>query len=57
MATRQASNNRLHRVQCSSFPPEGVTGISGYRFEYYLHLIKIPSHLNRLYPISDPEGM
>ena len=46
-ATRQASNNRLHRVQCSSFPPEGVTGTSGYRFEYNLHLIKIPSHLNR----------
>ena len=22
-------------------------GTSGYRFEYYLHLIKIPSHLNR----------
>ena len=31
-ATRQASNNHLHRVQCSSFPPEGVTGTSGYRF-------------------------
>ena len=39
-ATRQASNNHLHRLQCSSFPPEGVTGTSGYRFEYYLHLIK-----------------
>ena len=44
-ATRQASNNHLHR-QCSFFLPEGVTGISSYRFEYYLHLIKIPSHLN-----------
>ena len=34
-------------MQCSSFPPEGVTGTSGYHFEYNLHLIKIPSHLNR----------
>ena len=34
-------------VQCSSFPPEGVTGTSGYRFEYNLHLIKIPSQINR----------
>ena len=30
-----------------SFPPRGVTGTSGYRFEYDLHLIKIPSHLDR----------
>ena len=28
-------------------PPEGVTDTSGYRFEYNLHLIKIPSHVNR----------
>ena len=28
-----------------SFPPRGVTGTSCYRFEYDLHLIKIPSHL------------
>ena len=34
-------------MQYCSFPPEGVTGTSGYRFEYNLHLIKIPSHLNR----------
>ena len=34
-------------MQCSSFPPEGVTETSGYRFEYYLHLIKSSSHLNR----------
>ena len=34
-------------MQCGSFLPEGVTGTSGYRFEYYLHFIKIPSHLNR----------
>ena len=34
-------------MQCSSFPPEGATGTSGYRFEYYLHLIKFPSQLNR----------
>ena len=40
-------NYRLHRAQYSSFPPEGVTGTSGYRFEYNLHLIKIPSHINR----------
>ena len=45
-ATRPASNNCLHRVQYSSFPPEGVTGTSCYRFEYNLHLVKIPSHLN-----------
>ena len=45
--TRPASNNRLHRVQYSSFPPEGVTGTSGYRFEYHLHLIKIPTHVDR----------
>ena len=37
----------LHRVQYSSFPPEGVTGTSSYRFEHNLHLIKIPSHLYR----------
>ena len=24
-----------------------MTGNSGYRFEYYLHLIKIPSHVDR----------
>ena len=30
-----------------SFPPRSVTGTSGYRFEYDLHLIKIPSHLDR----------
>ena len=30
-----------------SFPPRGVTGTSCYCFEYNLHLIKIPSHLNR----------
>ena len=30
-----------------SFPPRGVTGTSSYRFEYDLHLIKIPSHLDR----------
>ena len=34
-------------MQYSSFPPEGVTGTAGYRFEYNLPLIKIPSHLNR----------
>ena len=27
--------------------PRGVTGTSCYCFEYNLHLIKIPSHLNR----------
>ena len=46
-ATRPPSNNHLHRVQCSSFPPEGVPGTSVYHLKYYLHLIKIPSHLNR----------
>ena len=30
-----------------SFPPRGMTGTSGYCFEYNLHLIKTPSHLNR----------
>ena len=30
-----------------SFPPRGMTGTSCYRFEYDLHLIKIPSHLDR----------
>ena len=30
-----------------SFPPRGVTVTSGYHFEYDLHLIKIPSHLDR----------
>ena len=34
-------------VPALSFPPRGVTGTSGYCFEYNLHLIKIPSHLNR----------
>ena len=34
-------------MQYSSFPPEGVTGTSCYRFEYNLHLIKIPSHVSR----------
>ena len=29
-----------------SFPPRGVTETSGYRFEYDLHLIKIPSNLD-----------
>ena len=29
-----------------SFPPRGVTGTSGYCFEYDLHLINIPSHLD-----------
>ena len=24
-----------------------MTGTSGYRFEYHLHLIKIPSHVDR----------
>ena len=44
---------RLRRVQYCSFPPEGVTGTSGYRFEYNLHLIKIPSHLDRESIYSD----
>ena len=30
-----------------SFPPRGVIGTSCYHFEYDLHLIKIPSHLDR----------
>ena len=30
-----------------SFSPEGVTGTSGYRFQYSLHLIKTPSDVNR----------
>ena len=36
-------------IECSTvfFPPEGVAGTSCYRFEYNLHLIKIPSHVNR----------
>ena len=29
-----------------SFPPRGMTGTSGYCFEYNLHLTKILSHLN-----------
>ena len=31
---KQPSHCRLHRVQYCSFPPEGVTGTFGYRFEY-----------------------
>ena len=34
-------------MQYCSFPPEGMTGTSGYHFEYSLHPIKIPSHLDR----------
>ena len=41
--TRPAPN--VVSVECST--PEGVTGTSGYRFEYNLHFIKIPSHLDR----------
>ena len=38
---------RLRTVQYCSFPPEGVNGTSGYRFEYNLYLIEIQSHLDR----------
>ena len=30
-----------------SLPPRDMTGTSRYRFEYDLHLIKIPLHLDR----------
>ena len=33
-------------VSALSFPPGGATRTSGYRFEYNLHLNKIPSHVN-----------
>ena len=38
----------LSPVRCRTFfPPRRLTGTSGYHFEYNLHLIKIPSHVNR----------
>ena len=36
-----------HLGAALTFPPEGVTGTSCYRFEYNLHLVKIPSHVIR----------
>ena len=43
----QRPKRHLCRVQYCSFPPKDVTRTSGYCFEYDLHLIKIPSHLDR----------
>ena len=50
-----SGNYRLQHLFCISrpysavlsFPPRGVTETSCYCFEYNLHHIKIPSHLNR----------